>query len=80
SVQKGRKVYIAASDPTDYGAFENFELSTGLACEVVVVDYLQLDHKIEQLLDAAGSLNLSEDEFKEFAELDSEPQKDHTPK
>ena len=29
-VQKGRKVYIAASDPTDYGAFENFEFSTGL--------------------------------------------------
>lgn len=79
-VQKGRKVYIAASDPTDYGAFENFEFSTGLSCEVVVVDYIQLDNKIEQLLDAAGSLNLSEDEFKEFAELDSEPQKDHTPK
>ncbi|WP_372860204.1 type IV-A pilus assembly ATPase PilB [Pseudoalteromonas sp.] len=79
-VQKGRKVYIAASDPTDYGAFENFEFSTGLSCEVVVVDYLQLDNKIEQLLDATGSLNLSEDEFKEFAELDSEPQRDNTPK
>lgn len=77
-VQKGRKVYIAASDPTDFGAFENFEFSTGLSCEVVVVDYLQLDHKIEQLLDAAGSLNLSDDEFKEFAELDSEQHKDHT--
>jgi len=79
-VQKGRKVYIAASDPTDYGAFENFEFSTGLSCEVVVVDYVQLDHKIEQLLDATGSLNLSEDEFKEFAELDSEQHKEHTPK
>ncbi|MDX1361748.1 MAG: ATPase, T2SS/T4P/T4SS family, partial [Pseudoalteromonas tetraodonis] len=79
-VQKGRKVYIAASDPTDYGAFENFEFSTGLSCEVVVVDYVQLDNKIEQLLDATGSLNLSEDEFKEFAELDSEQHKEHTPK
>jgi len=45
-VQKGRKVYIAASDPTDYGAFENFEFSTGLSCEIVVVDYIQLDNKI----------------------------------
>jgi type IV pilus assembly protein PilB len=71
-VQKGRKVYIAASDPTDYGAFENFEFSTGFSCEVVVVDYLQLDQKIEQLLDASSSLDISDDEFKEFAELDTE--------
>ena len=77
-VQKGRKVYIAASDPTDYGAFENFEFSTGLSCEVVVADYIQLDKKIEQLLDATGSLNLSDDEFKEFAELDADIQKDTT--
>ncbi|WP_166108819.1 type IV-A pilus assembly ATPase PilB [Pseudoalteromonas sp. Z9A5] len=75
-LQKGRKVYIAASDPTDYGAFENFEFSTGFSCEVVVVDYIQLDNKIEQLLDATGSLNLSDDEFQEFADLDSESQKD----
>jgi len=79
-VQKGRKVYVAASDPTDYGAFENFEFSTGLSCEIVVVDYIQLDNKIEQLLDASGSLNLSDDEFKEFADLDTESPKELTPK
>ena len=78
-VQKGRKIYIAASDPTDYGAFENFEFSTGFSCEVVVVDYIQLDNKIEQLLDATGSLDLSDDEFQEFADLDSESQKDSMP-
>lgn len=75
-VKKGRKLYIAASDPTDYGAFENFEFSTGLSCEVVVVDYQQLDNKIEQLLDASGSLHLSDDEFKEFADLDNERPKE----
>ncbi|MDN3380770.1 MULTISPECIES: type IV-A pilus assembly ATPase PilB [unclassified Pseudoalteromonas] len=75
-VKKGRKLYIAASDPTDYGAFENFEFSTGLSCEVVVADYQQLDNKIEQLLDASGSLNLSDDEFKEFADLDTDSSKD----
>ena len=79
-VQKDRKVYIAASDPTDYGAFENFEFSTGLSCEVVVVDYIQLDNKIEQLLDASGSLDLSDDEFKEFADLDNETTKEATSK
>ncbi|ALQ06987.1 type IV-A pilus assembly ATPase PilB [Pseudoalteromonas fuliginea] len=79
-VQKGRKVYIAASDPTDYGAFENYEFSTGLSCEIVVVDYIELDKKIDQLLDATGSLNLSDDEFKEFADLESENTKEATPK
>ena len=78
-VQKGRKVYVAASDPTDYGAFENFEFSTGLSCEIVVVDYIQLDNKIEQLLDATGSLDLSDDEFKEFADLDKESQIESAP-
>ena len=78
-VQKGRKVYVAASDPTDYGAFENFEFSTSLSCEIVVVDYIQLDNKIEQLLDATGSLDLSDDEFKEFADLDTENQKESAP-
>jgi len=45
-----------------------------------VVDYIQLDNKIEQLLDAAGSLDLSADEFKEFADLDNEGPKETTPK
>ncbi|MBD1581743.1 type IV-A pilus assembly ATPase PilB [Pseudoalteromonas sp. S16_S37] len=70
--KKGRKLYIAASDPTDYGAFENFEFSTGLQCEVVVVDHKQLEKKIEQLFDSSQGLSLSEDEFKEFANLDIE--------
>ena len=71
-VKKGRKLYIAASDPTDYGAFENFEFSTGLSCEVVVVDYRQLESKIEQLLDASSGLHLSDEEFKEFSDLDTD--------
>jgi type IV pilus assembly protein PilB len=71
-VKKGRKLYIATSDPTDYGAFENFEFSTGLQCEIVVVDYKQLEQKIDQLFDANGGLSLSEDEFKEFSSMDVE--------
>lgn len=71
-VKKDRKLFIATSDPTDYGAFENFEFSTGLQCEVVVVDYKLLDQKIDQLFDDNSSLSLSEDEFKEFASLDVE--------
>ncbi|CAH9053040.1 hypothetical protein PSECIP111951_00741 [Pseudoalteromonas holothuriae] len=70
--KKGRKLYIAASDPTDYGAFENFEFSTGLQCDVVVVDHKVLEKKIEQLFDSSGGLALSEDEFKEFGNLDIE--------
>ncbi|ALO41091.1 type IV-A pilus assembly ATPase PilB [Pseudoalteromonas phenolica] len=71
-VKKGRKLYIATSDPTDYGAFENFEFSTGLQCEVVVVDYKLLEQKIDQLFDATGGLSMSEDDFKEFSGMDVE--------
>ena len=71
-VKKGRKLFIATSDPTDYGAFENFEFSTGLQCEVVVVDYKQLEQKIDQLFDATGGISMSEDEFKEFSGMDVE--------
>ncbi|MAD89345.1 MAG: type IV-A pilus assembly ATPase PilB [Pseudoalteromonas sp.] len=71
-VKKGRKLFIATSDPTDYGAFENFEFSTGLQCEIVVVDYKQLEQKIDQLFDANGGLSMSEDDFKEFSGMDVE--------
>jgi len=46
----------------------------------VVVDYNQLEKKIEQLFDAASGLHLSEDEFKELGDLDSNPTKDLTTK
>ncbi|MCF6440025.1 type IV-A pilus assembly ATPase PilB [Pseudoalteromonas luteoviolacea] len=71
-VKKDRKLFIATSDPTDYGAFENFEFSTGLQCEIVVVDHKLLEQKIDQLFDSSSGLSLSEDEFKEFASLDVE--------
>ncbi|RZQ54114.1 type IV-A pilus assembly ATPase PilB [Pseudoalteromonas phenolica] len=71
-VKKGRKLFIATSDPTDYGAFENFEFSTGLQCEVVVVDYKQLEQKIDQLFDTNGGISMSEDDFKEFSGMDVE--------
>ena len=71
-VKKGRKLFIATSDPTDYGAFENFEFSTGLQCEIVVVDYKQLEQKIDQLFDANGGISMSEDDFKEFSGMDVE--------
>lgn len=71
-VRKGRKIFVAASDPTDFGAFENFEFSTGLQCEVLVADHKLLEKKIDQLLDATGSLSISEAEFKEFSDMDIE--------
>ncbi|CCQ09990.1 Type IV fimbrial assembly, ATPase PilB [Pseudoalteromonas luteoviolacea B = ATCC 29581] len=70
--RKGRKLYVAASDPTDYGALENFEFSTGLQCEVVVVDYRILEKKIDSLFDATSGLSMSEEEFSEFSSLETE--------
>ncbi|WMN61092.1 type IV-A pilus assembly ATPase PilB [Pseudoalteromonas xiamenensis] len=70
--RKGRKLYVAASDPTDYGALENFEFSTGLQCEVVVVDYRQLEKKIDLLFDSSSGLGMSEAEFDEFSSLETD--------
>ncbi len=69
-IHKGNKLYIAVSDPTDYDAFENFEFSTGMHCEIVVVDHTVLEQKIEQLFDASNELNFSQDELIEFSGID----------
>ena len=68
--QKKRTLYLATSDPTDFDAFENFEFNTGLQTEAVVVDFAELEKKIEQLFDSSTGLDLSDDEFKEFSDLE----------
>ena len=84
-IQKNKKIYIAASDPSDYDAFEDFEFSTGLSCEVVVVDYIQLNNKIAQLFDASSSLNITDNELSELNSADqthttsTEDEKDDAP-
>ncbi len=68
--KKNRTLYIAASDPTDYGAFENFEFNTGFQCEVVVVNYLDFERKIEELFDTTKGLELSDKDVEELSQLE----------
>ncbi|MEO2281706.1 type IV-A pilus assembly ATPase PilB [Pseudoalteromonas pernae] len=70
--QKGTKLVLAVSDPTDYGAFENYEFSTGLQCEVVLSDFQHIDKLIERLFDATHALELSQKDTEELADLHKE--------
>ncbi|TMP88856.1 type IV-A pilus assembly ATPase PilB [Pseudoalteromonas ruthenica] len=76
---KGNKLFLAASDPTDYGAFENYEFSTGLQCEVVLADYRQIDNLIEQLFDATHTLKLSQEDSDELSHLAKQDYDNHHP-
>lgn len=75
--QKGSKLVLAVSDPTDYGALENYEFSTGLQCDVVLADYQHIDKLIERLFDATHALELSQQDTEELADLHKEDVK-HT--
>lgn len=68
--KRNRTLFLATADPTDFDAFENFEFNTGLQTEVVVVDFAELEKKIDQLLDNSSGLNLSDEEFKEFSDVE----------
>ena len=67
--QKGNRLMLAVSDPTDYGALENYEFSTGLQCDVVLCDYQQIDKVIENLFDATHALKLSEQDVNDLGQV-----------
>ncbi|WP_105264833.1 type IV-A pilus assembly ATPase PilB [Pseudoalteromonas sp. T1lg76] len=67
--KKGNRLMLAVSDPTDYGALENYEFSTGLQCDVVLCDYQHIDKLIESLFDATHALKISEQDVKELEQI-----------
>ncbi|WP_105187899.1 type IV-A pilus assembly ATPase PilB [Pseudoalteromonas sp. T1lg48] len=70
--QKGNRLMLAVSDPTDYGALENYEFSTGMQCDVVLCDYQQIDKIIENLFDATHALKISEEDAKDLGQIHHE--------
>ncbi len=66
---KGKTLYLASSDPTNFNAFEDYEFNTGLQSEVVVVSHEQLQLAIESLFDTDSALELSD---AQMAELNGE--------
>jgi type IV pilus assembly protein PilB len=75
--QRGNRLFVAISDPTNRAAIDQIKFQTGLHIEPVVVEDSKLGAVIGKLLTAAG-VNLKELADEEMAadltEADSEPQ------
>lgn len=68
--KRGRKLFLAVSDPTNLQALDEIKFATGLNTEAILVEEDKLAKAIETAASAmdTGSLNLGSDE--EFAELE----------
>jgi type IV pilus assembly protein PilB len=64
---KGKKLYLATADPTNFDAFEDYEFNTGLQTEVLVVPYDELDAAIDALFDTNEGIELSDDQLSELS-------------
>lgn len=65
--EKGRTIYLASADPTNFEAFEDFEFNTGYQTEVVVVPYDALEKAIDSLFDTNDGIELSDDQLSELS-------------
>ena len=53
--KRGRTLYLGVVDPTDMQPVEDFEFSTGLHAELIVVEYDKLQKTIDKVFDSKGS-------------------------
>ncbi|SFC44824.1 type IV-A pilus assembly ATPase PilB [Pseudoalteromonas denitrificans] len=80
---KGKTLYLATSDPTNFDAFEDYEFNTGMQSEVIVVSYDQLELAIESLFDTSSALELTDAQLAELSgvsEAGDEPSSDEETK
>lgn len=63
---KGKTIYLASADPTNFDAFEDYEFNTGLQTEVVVVSYEALEIAIDSLFEKNDGIELSDDQLSEL--------------
>ncbi|WP_018864710.1 MULTISPECIES: type IV-A pilus assembly ATPase PilB [Thioalkalivibrio] len=68
-MQRGNRLYIAVSDPTNLGATDEFKFATGMPVEAVLVEGHKLDRLIDSALSAASSLmdDLGDDDLENLA-------------
>jgi len=64
---KGKTLYLASADPTNFDAFEDYEFNTGLQTEVIVVAYDELETAIESLFDKNDGIELNDDQLNELS-------------
>ncbi|MDP5211775.1 type IV-A pilus assembly ATPase PilB [Pseudoalteromonas tunicata] len=77
---KGKTLYLASADPTNFDAFEDYEFNTGMQTEVVVVNYEQLALAIESLFDKTDGLELSDAQIAELEGVDGEQETSNSKK
>ncbi|WP_105253733.1 type IV-A pilus assembly ATPase PilB [Pseudoalteromonas sp. T1lg75] len=63
---KGKTLYLATADPTDFSAFEDYEFNTGMQTEAIVVRYDDLDKTIDSLFDSASGLGITDGDMEEL--------------
>jgi type IV pilus assembly protein PilB len=68
-LQRGNRLHIAISDPTNLSAGDEFKFATGLAIETLLVEHHKLERLIEDSLSAAMSMmdDLGDDGFADLA-------------
>ncbi len=69
---KGKTLYLATADPTDFNAFEDYEFNTGMQTEAVVARYDLLDKAIDTLFDSTSGLGLSDGDMQELEGVESD--------
>ncbi len=55
-LQRGNRLFVAISDPTNLHASDEFKFATGLVIETVLVEHKKLDRLIEDSINAAMSM------------------------
>lgn len=68
--KRGRTLFLATSDPTNFDAFEDFEFNTGLQTEAIVVDFDGLEKFIETAFSKTDDLAISDEEFEQFGDIE----------
>lgn len=64
-------LFLGLADPTQLGAIEDFEFSTGLQTECIICEYDKLSSAIEKLFEeSSSSLDISDLDIKEFGDVD----------
>ncbi len=68
-LQRGNRLFVAISDPTNLTASDEFKFATGLTIETVLVEHHKLDRLIEDSLNAAMAMmeELDDDGFADLA-------------